>query len=250
MAPQLYLSLALATAIGLSLGLLGSGGSIITLPVLVYVMGVPPRNAIAMSLVIVGTVSLFGALLHLRQQRFHLRAVLFLGLTGMVGAYFGSVLTHLVSPRALMSLFSVLMIVVGTVMLRRTDLVCVPERCYPARCLTSGAGVGALTGFLGVGGGFLIVPSLVLLAGIDTKKAVGASLGIIALNSAAGLAGQLRFAEFDWTLTAEFLAVALAGMWLGTLFVGRISPEGLRKAFAWSVVLVGITIAGATLLQA
>ena len=249
MSPQLAVTLVLAALIGLSLGLLGSGGSIITLPVLVYVMGVEPKSAVAMSLVIVGAVSAVGALLHMRNGNFHPRAVLFLGLTGMAGAYFGSALTHRVSAAALMLLFAALMIVVGTVMLRRKQLVCDAERCYPARCLTIGAAVGALTGFLGVGGGFLIVPALVLLAGIDTKKAVGASLGIIALNSASGFAGQLRFAEIDWPLTGALLFIALIGMWLGTMFVERVSQEGLRRAFAWSVVVVGLAIGAVTVLQ-
>ena len=249
MAPQVAIALGLAAVIGLSLGLLGSGGSIITLPVLVFVMGVPPQEAVAMSLVVVGAVSLAGALLYMRKGHFHTRAVLLLGFTGMVGAYFGSQLTHRVPAGALMLLFAALMLVVGIVMLRRKELACDGERCYPARCLPIGAAVGALTGFLGVGGGFLIVPSLVLLAGIDTKKAVGASLGIIALNSASGLLGQLRFANLDWLLTATFLAVALVGMWLGTTLIGRVSQDGLRRAFAWSVVGVAILIGGATVLQ-
>ncbi|MCB1022367.1 MAG: sulfite exporter TauE/SafE family protein, partial [Acidobacteria bacterium] len=98
-------------------------------------------------------------------------------------------------------------------------------------------------------GGFLIVPALVLLAGIDTKKAVGASLGIIALNSAAGLAGQLRYATLDWTLTLEFLLAALAGMGLGARMMGSFSPAGLRKVFAWSLIAVAVVIGGSSLLQ-
>lgn len=239
-------ALALAALIGLSLGLLGSGGSIVTLPVLVYVLGIPAQEAVAMSIVVVGSVSLVGALLHLRGGQFHPRAVLLLGFTGMVGAYFGSELTHFFSSAELMLLFAALMLAVGVVMLRRRELVCDEERCYPVRCLSIGAAVGALTGFLGVGGGFLIVPSLVLLAGIDTKKAVGASLGIIALNSAAGLAGQLRFSHLDWGLTAEFVGVAVVGMWLGTGLMGRVSEAGLRRGFAWALVVLAVLVGGAS----
>ena len=148
-----------------------------------------------------------------------------------------------------MLLFAALMLVVGVLMLRRGELVCDEEHCYPVRCLSIGAAVGALTGFLGVGGGFLIVPALVLLAGIDTKKAVGASLGIIALNSASGLAGQLRFANLNWTLTTEFLVVALFGMWLGLHAMGRISQQALRTVFAWSLIVVSVLIGGASLTQ-
>lgn len=243
------LALALAALIGLSLGLLGSGGSIITLPVLVYLMGVEAHDAVPMTLVVVGAVSLVGAALHWRNGHFHARAVVLLGFTGMVGAYFGSELTHRVPANVLMLLFGALMLVVGVLMLRRSELVCDEEHCYPIRCLSIGAAVGALTGFLGVGGGFLIVPALVLLAGIDTKKAVGASLGIIALNSASGLLGQLRFAHLDWTLTAEFLVVALLGMWLGSRAMGRISQAGLRTVFAWSLIAGAVFIGGTSLLR-
>lgn len=243
------LALALAALIGASLGLLGSGGSIITLPVLVYVLGIPARQAIAMSLVVVGAVSFVGALLHLRSGQFHLRAVLLLGFTGMVGAYFGSALTHRVPADVLMLLFAGLMLAVGVVMLRRQKFVGHADRCYPLRCLAIGAAVGGLTGFLGVGGGFLIVPSLVLLAGIDAKKAVGASLGIIALNSASGFVGHLRFSDLDWPLTSSFLAVALAGMWLGAALMGRISEDGLRRAFAWSLVAVAVLVGGMSSLR-
>jgi uncharacterized membrane protein YfcA len=246
---QLSFALALAALIGLSLGLLGSGGSIITLPVLVYVAGVEAHSAVAMSLVVVGSVALAGAVLHYRQGNFHARAVLLLGFTGMVGAYFGSDLTHRVPAATLMLIFAGLMLVVGVLMLRRGKLVCDEEKCYPVRCLSIGVLVGGLTGFLGVGGGFLIVPALVLLAGIDTKKAVGASLGIIALNSASGLVGQLRFANVDWPLTLAFLAIALAGMWLGTTFMGRISTDDLRRYFAWSLLVLAVVIGGASLLR-
>lgn len=246
---QVAIALALAALIGLSLGLLGSGGSIVTLPVLVYVIHIPAHDAVAMTLVIVGAVSLLGAALHWRNGHFHPRAVLLLGFTGMVGAYFGSELTHRVPARVLMLIFAALMLVVGVLMLRRNELVCDGERCYPVRCLSIGAAVGALTGFLGVGGGFLIVPALVLLAGIDTKKAVGSSLGIIALNSASGLAGQLRFARLDWGVTAEFLVAALLGMWLGSLAMGRISQTALRTVFAWSLVGTAVLIGGTSLLR-
>lgn len=249
MTPQLVLALSLAGVVGLSLGLLGSGGSIVTLPVLVYIAGVPAQRAVAMSLVIVGAVSLVGAGVHFRRGNFHPRAAALLGASGMVAAYFGSGLTHLVSPATLMLLFAALMLVVGARMLWMEDLACEEERCTALRCLTIGAGVGVLTGFLGVGGGFLIVPALVLLTGVDAKKAVGSSLAIISLNSASGVVGQLRFARLDWPLTGAFLAIALVGMWAGTLVVGRISERSLRRLFAWSIVAAALAVAAATLLR-
>lgn len=238
------LALGLAAVIGLSLGLLGSGGSIITLPVLVYVAGLAPADAVAMSLAIVGAVSLVGAGMKWWRGDFHPKAVAFLGGTGMVGAYFGSTLTRRVPGDVLMLLFAALMVGVGIVMLRRRELLCTVDRCRPGRCLAIGAGVGVLTGFLGVGGGFLIVPALVLLAGVDTKKAVGASLAIIALNSCSGLFWQLQSASLDWELTVWFLALALLGMWFGAAAGDRLSQGSLRQAFAWSIVGVGVMIGG------
>ncbi len=239
------LTLALAAVIGLTLGLLGSGGSIIMLPALVYVAGCDPHDAVAMSLIVVGVVSAVGAWLHRRKGHFHDRAVLLLGGTGIAAAYLGAGLTPMVSSTTLMLLFAGLMAVVGIATLRSASYECGGERCNPVRCLSVGAGVGALTGFLGVGGGFLIVPALVFFAGIDFRKAVGASLGIIAVNSAAGAAGQLRSAVVDWPLTLGFLAVALAGMAAGTRLGERVSRESLRRVFGWFVLLIaaGVVIA-------
>ena len=248
MTGEIALALLLAAAIGLLLGLMGSGGSIVTLPVLVYVAGIPTQTAVGMTMVIVGAVSFVGAYLYHRRGDFHARAVLLLGLTGIVGAYGGSALTRLVSPSALMLTFAALMLVVGLTMFRGRREAAAGQRCYPLRCLSVGAAVGVLTGFLGVGGGFLIVPALVLFAGLETKKAVGASLAIIGLNCAAGLAGQLRYTQFNWTLTLAFVGIALGGMWAGTAFAGRLDDHSLRRIFACFLVTVGLVIGGVNLL--
>ncbi len=153
MDPQFILALAMAALIGVSLGAMGSGGSIVTLPVLVYVAGIPPHQAVAPALVIVGTVAAAGAVLHHRQGNVHWKAVSLLSGIGMVGAFFGTRLTHLVSPDALMLIFAGLMAAVGWKMLRRGSIASAQERCYPRRCLAVGLVVGVLTGFLGVGGG-------------------------------------------------------------------------------------------------
>src|SRR5690349_20961250 len=159
--PMALIALILAFGIGLSLGLLGSGGSIVTLPVLVYVAGVPVQAAVGMSLAIVGGTSAAGAWWKQRQGLVHWRAAMLFGFSGIPGAVAGAQFTPLVSPVVLMLLFASLMTVVAVRMLaRRGDEVLNPlPDCRPVRCGLAGFGVGVLTGFLGVGGGFLIVPA-------------------------------------------------------------------------------------------
>jgi hypothetical protein len=237
------IALILALLIGVSLGALGSGGSIVTLPILVYIADIEPKTAVGMSMVIVGGTSLLGGYLHWRSGNFLLKPALLFSATGVVGAYLGSGGTHLVSSSVLMLLFSGLMLVVGARMLggvevlRASDVMCSIYRCIP-----SGFAVGLVTGFLGVGGGFLIVPALVWFAGLDVKRAIGTSLGIIAANSAAGLAGQLRYTHWDWPLTGAFLACALIGMGFGLHIASRAPETVLRKAFSIAVLAVAVSI--------
>jgi hypothetical protein len=240
-------ALVLAAAIGLSLGAFGAGGSIITLPVLVYVAGIPAHTAISMSLVIVGATSLFGAYLHYRHGQVFAKAVLMLGTAGMAGAFLGSSLTHLVSENVLMLAFAALMIGSGAAMLRSKPDANLLPRCSPPRCLTIGFVVGIMTGFLGVGGGFMIVPALVIFAGLAPKTAVGSSLAIIGLNSTAGLLGHLRYGGIDWKLTAAFLFVAVLGMVMGARICTEISQRALRRSFAWFIIAVAVVIGGVNL---
>jgi uncharacterized membrane protein YfcA len=238
----LALALVLAIVIGLSLGILGGGGAIVTLPVLVYVAGIPTQKAVGMSLAVVGATSLIGSVVQYLRGHFHVQATLLFTLTGMAGAYFGAGLTHLLPPAVLLLLFACLMLVVGGAMLRGRRATDGTGACRPLRCLMIGAAVGVLTGFLGVGGGFLLVPTLVFFAGLDMRRAVGSSLAIIALNSIAGLVGQLRYTELDWVLTSGFLAVALIGMGHGLALTGRIPEHTLRKLFAGFVLAVACVL--------
>lgn len=215
-----------------------------TLPVFVYVAGVPAQQAVAMSMVVVGTTSLLGAGLHWRQGNFHLKATLLFAATGVVGAYAGSFLTSLVSQRVLLGIFAALMLVTGIAMVRRDTERDQSGQCRLWPCLLIGAGVGVLTGFLGVGGGFLIVPALVLLAGISTKNSVGASLAIIAVNSVGGLVGQLQQVSLDWGLTLAFVGLSAVGMFAGLWVVQKVPSETLTKAFGWFVVILAIVIGG------
>jgi uncharacterized membrane protein YfcA len=235
-------AMVLAILVGLSLGALGSGGSIITIPVLVYVAGVPAESAVGMSLVIVGATSLVGALLHLKRGNVALKPSLLFAATGMAGAYIGSAGTHLLSRRSLMLLFAGIMLVVGIRMWRSTVGTLAKGLFSVPRCLLVGLAVGLLTGFLGIGGGFLIVPALVLYAGLDSRTAVGTSLAVITLNSITGVAGQLRFANLDWPLLVGFLAFALGGMVLGAILANRLAEARLRRLFATTVLILAVAV--------
>lgn len=238
------LSLALAVLIGLTLGALGGGGSVLTLPIFVFVAGIPAQEAVAMSMVVVGGTSLVGASLHWRQGNFHTKAALLFVATGMIGAYGGTFLTHMVSQRVLLGIFAALMLVTGLAMVRKRKEKKDQRQCRFWPCLLIGAVVGVLTGFLGVGGGFLIVPALVLFAGIETKPAVGSSLAIIALNAVGGLVGQMQQVSLNWWLTLSFLGLALVGMFGGLFVAEKVPSESLSKAFGWFVVVLALVIGG------
>ncbi|MHA3771479.1 sulfite exporter TauE/SafE family protein [Verrucomicrobiota bacterium sgz303538] len=233
-------ALLLGAGIGVSLGVLGGGGSIITLPVLVYAVGVPAVQAVGMSLAVVGTTSLVGGGLNLKRGLVHPKAAALFSSTGIIGALGGAQLTHLVSPAILLLLFAALMIVIATLMLLRSGK---PKPkpgtvCHWPRCAATGLGVGVLTGFLGVGGGFLIVPAMVIFGRLATKTAIGTSLLVIAVNSFAGLIAHLQKTSFNWGVAGMFTAVALVGMLIGLQFASRVSGERLNRWFAWFVLAV------------
>jgi uncharacterized membrane protein YfcA len=239
---QLALGLILSAGIGVSLGLIGGGGSIITVPVLVYVLGVPAHRAIGMSLAVVGATALVGALLHHRRGSVAWRAGALFSASGITSAYLGSKLTRLVLPPVLLLLFAGLMLVVATVILTRKDpgVGARPHARSVPRSVLAGLAVGFLTGFLGVGGGFLIVPALVLFGGLTMKEAIGTSLFVIAVNCASGLLGHLSAGDMDWRLTLMVTGLAAAGAIAGTALSHRFHPAHLRRIFAWFVVAVAL----------
>jgi uncharacterized protein len=236
------IGLVLSAAIGLSLGLVGAGGSILTVPILVYFLGVSPHDAVGMSLAVVGATSLFGAYLHHRRENVDLKSGLLFGSAGIVGAIAGSPLTKLVSPAALLLIFGILMLVVAVSMVwRRRDRAedAMPHAPRAAQGLLAGFGVGVLTGFLGVGGGFLIVPALVYFGGLTMKRAVGTSLFVIFLNCAAGLIGHAAQGIFDLGLTGLVMALAVGGAIAGTMLSHRLAAHRLQRLFAILVLGVG-----------
>ncbi|MEX1020133.1 MAG: sulfite exporter TauE/SafE family protein [Litorilinea sp.] len=232
---------ALGFMIGLALGFLGGGGSILTVPALVYIVGQSPQAAVTASLVIVGANASMGALLHRSQNTLNWRVALLFGGVGMITAYLAAGLSALVSPQVLLSLFALLMIVVGTLMFLQKSPIHASEvtRGWWITVL-SGAGVGVLTGFLGVGGGFLIVPALVMLVGLPIRQAVGTSLIIIAMNSLAGLFGHLQGMSLDLVVVGIFVAAGFVGVHSGSRLTHIVRPERMRTLFAAFVVILGL----------
>jgi uncharacterized membrane protein YfcA len=241
-------ALAFGGLIGFSLGALGAGGSILTVPILVYAMGVPVQAATGTSLAIVGLNAAAGALDHLRRRRSLPRTGLAFGASGVLGAFGGVWLNHQLRGEWILVLFSVLMLLAAFSMLRRHTVGRTQSSSFSehyaragwSRLVVVGLGVGFLTGFFGVGGGFLIVPALVVVLGLPMHLAVGTSLLAIALNALWGLAGNLQFGTLDWTLTLLFAVGGLLGVLAGGKFAGRLPDRALRVAFA--LLIVGVAV--------
>jgi uncharacterized membrane protein YfcA len=248
------LGLLLAIAMGLALGLLGGGGSILAVPIFTYVLGFGAKQAIASSLAVVGVTSLSGAASHYREGNVRLRVTLAFGLPAAVAAFFGAkVLAGFFSGTAQLALFAVVMLVSAYLMLRDGQSSdsdkeedtgagdSIATRMLILLMLV-GAGIGILTGLVGVGGGFLIVPALVLLGKVPMKEAVGTSLLVIAANSFSGFVGYLGSVEFRWALMALFAALAMVGSFAGGYLVRWVPERILRKSFGVFLVLMGIFI--------
>ena len=237
----LALVLLLSVVIGLSLGLLGGGGSILTVPILVYVAGLDAKTAIATSLFVVGATSAVAALSHARGGRVKWRTGLVFGMAGMVGAFVGGMLGGHLPGDLLLLAFALMMVATSIAMLRgrRGDPSGAHVELPLFRVLFDGAVVGLVTGLVGAGGGFLVVPALALLGGLPMSVAVGTSLVVIAMKSFAGLAGYLSTVHLDWGLTLGVTVAAVLGSLIGGRLVGRIPEAALRKAFGWFVLAMG-----------
>ena len=235
----------LAVFVGISLGLLGGGGSILTLPLLVYVAGMETKEAIATSLLVVGVTSAVAAISHARAGRVQWRTGLLFGAAGMVGAYAGGRLAEFVPGGILLGGFALMMIATAVAMLRGRRggaTLGVHDRMPVGKVLLEGAVVGLVTGIVGAGGGFLVVPALTLLGGLSMPVAVGTSLLVIAMKSGAGLAGYLSSVELDWGLAAMVTGAAVVGSLIGGRLTSKIQPEQLRKAFGWFVLAMAAFI--------
>ncbi len=233
----LIISLLVGFGIGASLGLLGGGGSILTVPALVYLLGQSPQIAVTTSLAIVGVNSALGVWFHRAQDTVNWRVALIFGGVGMTVSYLSAGLSKHFSPTVLMVAFALLMLLVGTLLLvRRHPQQLERQTVSLWKVIVSGMIVGVLTGFLGVGGGFLIVPALVMLIGLPMHTAVGTSLVVIAMNSAAGFAGHLTGILLDWQTILVFIAAGLAGTFIGTRLGKHLDATILRRVFAVFVI--------------
>ena len=239
--PDPLLALPFGVAVGLSLGLVGAGGSLLTVPVLVYVLGESAQAATTASLVIVGLTAAAGALGHVRRGTVQLRLAAVFGGTAALGTIGGTALNRLVAEDVLLAAFGVLMLVAALALVRERSGVPVAAPAAPlVKAATAGLAVGVLTGFFGVGGGFVIVPVLALVLRLPFAQAVGTSLAVIAIASAAALAGHLTAAEdVDWAVAGAFAAAAIAGVLLGGRFSRRLPPTALARGFAVLVAGVG-----------
>jgi hypothetical protein len=232
-----------ALAVGLALGLLGSGGSILTVPLLIYLVGQPERVAIASSLAIVGVISALGALPYAWRKQVSWRNVAFFGIPGMFGTYAGAWLSAFVTAQLQLLLFSVVMLLAATLMLRPQREKVAGTRRELWRIGVDGAAVGVLTGLVGVGGGFLIIPALVLLGALPMHIAVGTSLVVIALKSASGFVKYLdvllrQGLAIEWSVITLFAAVGTIGSLLGSMASGFISQSTLRRVFGFCLIAV------------
>lgn len=255
------IGLILAVVVGISLGLIGSGGSILTVPILVYIMGVDPVLATAYSLFIVGATSLVGGIQSAVQKKVDFKTVLIFGIPSIAAVYATRLWLVPIIPHevltigsfvitkaiALMLLFAMVMVLASLSMIRPEKNSDIYENTkliynYPL-ILLEGLGVGLLTGLVGAGGGFLIIPALVLLAKMPMKLAVGTSLFIIAFKSLFGFVGDLQGSQLiDWKLLSVFTALAIAGIYIGIVLSKKISGNRLKMSFGWFVLVMGIYI--------
>ncbi|MGC4058002.1 MAG: sulfite exporter TauE/SafE family protein [Chitinophagaceae bacterium] len=260
---------AAALLIGVSLGLIGGGGSILTVPVLVYLFGVEPLRATGYSLFIVGVSSLAGAISNFRKGYIHLRTALLLGISSIATVivvrrlllpaipeiWFTAGSVSVTKSSATMIVFAVLMLFASFSMIR-TKVPAVANSDVSrlnaagmARLTAYGVLIGMVTGFLGAGGGFLLIPALVFLVGLPMKNAIGTSLLIIAMNSLIGFAGDWGTYAIQWELLFTITSLAIAGITIGGILGRYIEGTKLKKGFGWFVLLTGVFIIARELLK-
>lgn len=249
-----------ALFVGITLGLIGGGGSILTLPILVYLLGVQPLIATAYSLFVVGASALVGTITNLKRNQIDSKIAILFALPSLLGVYLTRKYVILAIPQKLLTigefvvtketgimlLFAFIMLVAAGSMIRKkkTKKSSKTEKekfNYPVIIL-EGLGVGFLTGLVGAGGGFLIIPALVLLAKLPMKKAVSTSLFIIAVKSLIGFVGDIENLEIDWAFLLSFTACSILGIFIGISLSQYIKGQKLKRAFGWFILIMGINI--------
>ena len=246
--------------IGISLGLIGGGGSILTVPVMVYLFGLQPLLATSYSLFVVGSTSLVGAYNNLRKGLVNVKAALLFGASSIVTVFLTRKLlvpaipkniatiggVSITEPLLTMVLFAVLMLLASISMIRNKKVAVEEKECRDCirfgKLVVYGIVIGLVTGLLGAGGGFLLIPALVLLLKLPMKKAIGTSLMIIALNSLIGFMGDLGHFAMDWFFLFKITAIAVTGIFIGGALSKKIPGDKLKKGFGWLVLVMGIYI--------
>lgn len=234
-------------AVGISLGMLGGGGSILAVPVLVHLMGLPASEAVPMSLPVVGAAAAVGAITRWRRGQLRLRTVAIFAIGTMVASFASARLGADMADRPRLLLFTGVMLLAAALMWRRASRRDVPGATSPqpvqdaatGRLILAALAVGTLTGLVGVGGGFLIVPALVGVLGLAMPEATATSLAVIALNTGAASAGWWGRSTLDLRLMLMVTAAALVGMAVGTRLAPRFSSATLTRAFAGLLLVVG-----------
>jgi uncharacterized protein len=256
------LGVTLALFVGLSLGILGGGGSILAVPIFIYVLGIPPKPAIAMSLAVVGATSFAGFLAHWRQRNVDLGVAWIFALFAVAGAFTGARLARLIPAPVQLALFGGFALTAAWFMYRSGsrdlsrgrdlgattvrepagDAGARGDRPHPMLLAAVGIAVGVFTAIIGAGGGFMIVPALVLLARVPMRAAVGTSLLILTANALSGFAGYLGQLPIDWSLLVWFTGVAIVGIVMGSAVVRHVPQPRLKQAFSMMVVVLGAYI--------
>ena len=250
----------LSVCVGITLGLIGSGGSILSVPILVYIMGIEPVLATAYSLFIVGCSALFGGIQKAKQHLVDFNKVATFGIPSILAVFFTrkfiipnipdiiltSEIFTLHKSVLIMVLFSIVMIIASTRMIysqNNKELVSDGQDQSYAKIIITGASIGCIAGFVGAGGGFLIIPALLFLVKIPMKNAIGTSLIIVALQSLIGFIGDIRPGqELDWKTLLIFTSFAILGIWIGTQLSNKIYGSKLKTAFGWFVLCMGVYI--------
>ncbi len=251
-----------AFTVGLILGLIGSGGSILSVPILVYLFGINPVTATAYSLFIVGTTSLIGSIKNLRNKLINYSTTLLFSLSAVITVYItrrylihlipetiiSSESIYLTKDQLIMLLFALLMLVAGFLMIKRTPKTIVglkqTKTIAPNKFLifAEGSLIGFLTGLVGAGGGFIIIPILVILSDLRMKAAIATSLAIISLKSLIGFVGDIQNLEIDWMFLLIFTSISVAGIFIGQQFSQKVPDNKLKMVFGLFVIGIAFSI--------
>jgi len=251
-----------AFTVGLILGLIGSGGSILSVPILVYLFGINPVTATAYSLFIVGTTSLIGSIKNLRNKLINYSTTLLFSLSAVITVYItrrylihlipetiiSSESIYLTKNQLIMLLFALLMLVAGFLMIKRTPKTIIglkqTKTIAPNKFLifAEGSLIGFLTGLVGAGGGFIIIPILVILSDLRMKAAIATSLAIISLKSLIGFVGDIQNLEIDWMFLLIFTSISVAGIFIGQQFSQKVPDNKLKMVFGLFVIGIAFSI--------